>query len=570
MARCKLCNEKIELDQMVDHIGQYHKISTQVPAMYKKYVAKEAATRQKRQQAPPPQKRPRLVEYDSTSGEEDDVPPHEPPTNKKKYKPRPYGREPTTTPEPHGPLKPIYPLQDPYEGIERCDICDHQYADRMDFYMHDYVHYGRDVNRMAKKKRVHILTPDKQPVDDGERLTLLNTNLESKCLSYNAPLKVTEMVSSDLIAYHLRLIFGQVKAAFKVKVGCSRILRQIKGKGDESEAVVENGEEKLRFFLVEHDGECMLAQVASGGSVYNHSIIKIDDIYTVAEKVETGDLKAALEVGPTESGWELVTPTNLRYYVSLLDVVGGRRVTDKAMPTWLKKRQNCIVNVLPEGQANRPWDNTMCFYRCLAYHTYPEKRSQCQADPRKISQEINAIAVKMADSVDVAHRAENDQLKGDHSWQYRSVDRDEETTIPADADPAVYPAVGLNDFSSWLEMHFRLNIMIYVISDDGKTVTLRYASECTRQPNRKPLSLLYLYPHQFEPPRADNLGHYVYISDVSKLGRRFICGGCTLILTTAEHLRRHIPICLGELRGTKERFVGDMMTTEPSLLESLY
>jgi uncharacterized protein YcaQ len=100
----------------------------------------------------------------------------------------------------------------------------------------------------------------------------------------------------------------------------------------------------------------------------------------------------------------------------------------------------------------------MCFYRCLAYHIYTEKRRHCQAEPKKISKEINAIAVRMADSVDAAHRADN-VGEPHRCWEYRSVDLDEVTTIPAGANPDDYPALGLQEFSAWLEIHFKLNIL---------------------------------------------------------------------------------------------------------------
>jgi hypothetical protein len=111
---------------------------------------------------------------------------------------------------------------------------------------------------------------------------------------------------------------------------------------------------------------------------------------------------------------------------------------------------------------------------------------------------------------------------------------------------------------------------VYAASDDGQAITLRYVSEASLQTNKKPLHLLYLYPHQFQPPRRDGIGHFVYISDVAKLGKRFICGVCQMILSSAPILQRHLPICQGEIKRTKEKFVGNIMTQVTSMLEALF
>ena len=90
------------------------------------------------------------------------------------------------------------------------------------------------------------------------------------------------------------------------------------------------------------------------------------DLKQIAEKASNLATEDYLESTRPDTKWELVMPTNVRYYISYTDFVAGY-ITEN-LPDYLLNKES--VNCLHRDYANcnNVYQDKLCFFRCLAYH----------------------------------------------------------------------------------------------------------------------------------------------------------------------------------------------------------
>ena len=172
------------------------------------------------------------------------------------------------------------------------------------------------------------------------------------CDSYNFPLAVNESISPAVIAEHLNEIYEKAGSKFKVQMGVGRILRN-----------VENNE--LKYWRAEHDQHHVLLK-DSEEVVKPMKINSRRDIEEVAQKASELADEDYLKTGRPDTKWELVMPTNIRYYVSYTGFVTGV-FEGKHLPGYIYGNKN-IVALHKNPKHGKYYEDHLCFFRCLAYH----------------------------------------------------------------------------------------------------------------------------------------------------------------------------------------------------------
>ena len=149
---------------------------------------------------------------------------------------------------------------------------------------------------------------------------------------------------------HLNEIFDQASGKFKVQMGIGRILRN-----------KENGE--LKYWRAEH---CDSHLLQNQKVVQPMKVNSRSDLKQIAENASNLATEDYLQSTRPDTKWELVMPTNVRYYISYTDFVAGY-ITEN-LPDYLLNKKS--VNCLHRDYANHNnfYQDKMCFFRCLAYH----------------------------------------------------------------------------------------------------------------------------------------------------------------------------------------------------------
>ena len=90
------------------------------------------------------------------------------------------------------------------------------------------------------------------------------------------------------------------------------------------------------------------------------------DLKQIAEKTSNLATEDYLQSTRPDTKWELVMPTNVRYYISYTDFVTGY-ITEN-LPDYLlnKESVNCLYR--DYANCNGYYQDKLCFFRCLAYH----------------------------------------------------------------------------------------------------------------------------------------------------------------------------------------------------------
>ena len=145
-------------------------------------------------------------------------------------------------------------------------------------------------------------------------------------------------------------IYGQAQRKFKVQMGIGRILRK-----------KENGE--LKYWRAEH---CDSHLLQNQKIVQPMKVNSRSDLKQIAEKASNPETEDYLECTRPDTKWELVMPTNVRYYISYTDFVAGY-ITEN-LPDYSLNKES--VNCLHREYANHNnlYQDKLCFFRGLAYH----------------------------------------------------------------------------------------------------------------------------------------------------------------------------------------------------------
>ena len=153
-------------------------------------------------------------------------------------------------------------------------------------------------------------------IDDPEIKVFVQKNIEAiqkqkkrvhrACQSFNFPLK-SNNIMPGLLLTHLNEIYDQASGKFKVQMGIGRILRN-----------KENGE--LKYWRAEH---CDSHLLQNQKVVQPLKVNSRSDLKGIAEKAAYLATEDYLESTRPDTKWELVMPTNVRYYISYTDFVAG-------------------------------------------------------------------------------------------------------------------------------------------------------------------------------------------------------------------------------------------------------
>ena len=227
-----------------------------------------------------------------------------------------------------------------------CKQCEKSYVHRKDLLRHIRNKHGKEQSRSLLKRRVvddsggatkKIKLRPPSPmviIDDPEIKGFVQKNLDAiqkqkrvhrACQSFNFPLK-SNNITPGLLLTHLNEIYEQAQRKFKVQMGIGRILRN-----------KENRE--LKYWRAEH---CDSHLVQNQKVVQPLKVNSRSDLKQIAEKASNLATEDYLESTRPDTKWELVMPTNVRYYISYTDFVAGY-ITEN-LPDYLLKKEsvNCL------------------------------------------------------------------------------------------------------------------------------------------------------------------------------------------------------------------------------------
>jgi hypothetical protein len=117
-------------------------------------------------------------------------------------------------------------------------------------------------------------------------------------------------ITEAQLMHDLFKIRNTLKQSFKVKVGLSRILRHS-----------ETG--RYKFFRCQHDNHRSDQEGVGLNALHPFTITDATSIRNMAGEIVQNDIEANMLAEREDSKWELVCPTNLRYYCFVLPFPGG-------------------------------------------------------------------------------------------------------------------------------------------------------------------------------------------------------------------------------------------------------
>ena len=387
-----------------------------------------------------------------------------------------------------------------------CKQCQKSYVHRKDLLRHIRNKHGKDHPRSLLKRSVvddsggatKKLRPPSSMVipDDPEIKVFVQKNIEAiqkrkrvlrACQSFNFPLK-SNNITPGLLLTHLDEIYGQASGKFKVQMGIGRILRN-----------KEN--EELKYWRAEH---CDSHLLQNQKVVQPMKVNSRSDLKQIAEQASNLATEDYLQSTRPDTKWELVMPTNVRYYISYTDFVAGY-ITEN-LPDYLlsKESVNCLHRDYERlYQANGYYQDKLCFFRCLPYHKLKHDKYH---KLRCIRKPLNLLT---------------HQLYYDYNKEVNQHRNQEQ--------------VGLDQLLE-LEAYFKVNIEVYRCHEDSDKVDHVYKS--VDEPGRGEKLYLDLYVGEDE-------NHFSYINSMQSYSHRFQCMKCEQDFRTVINLNRHEAVCDG-------------------------
>ena len=219
------------------------------------------------------------------------------------------------------------------DSHQQCKQCEKSYVHRRDLLRDIRNKHGKQdqqkpesrsllkrsvVDEIKETKKKMKLSPPSPMVilDDPEIKSFVQKNIlaiekrkrvHRACQSFNFPLK-SNNITPGLLLTQLKEIYDQASGKFKVQMGIGRILRN-----------KENGE--LKYWRAEH---CDSHLLQNQRVVQPMKVNSRSDLKGIAEKAASLATEDYLESARPDPKWELVMPTNVRYYISYTDFVTGR------------------------------------------------------------------------------------------------------------------------------------------------------------------------------------------------------------------------------------------------------
>lgn len=160
--------------------------------------------------------------------------------------------------------------------------------------------------------------------------------------------QMTGLKNKDIIE-HVESVFKVQKTAFKLLISCSYILENI-----------ETGE--LSFYWATRNNQKLFEE--------SHFIGRLDDVKNLGDKIKHIDLKA--HVAYPNSKYVFRRMTNVVLYVTRLPNVPIGSTC--ALPPYLLNNKG-LKTLARSYQTGQPFDDDLCFFRCLALHRGANIRS---------------------------------------------------------------------------------------------------------------------------------------------------------------------------------------------------
>ena len=239
--------------------------------------------------------------------------------------------------------------------------CSFQFRTREHLYMHGYRHFR--VPRLvhfANAHKAHIL-------GDFE---FRGYEMDELHRTFNVPIQPGTLITENLIGRYLLDIRKIVNCSFKVKMGVSRILQ--------SKEPVDVPE--LKFFRTTHDAPLQknleyskrgsILDTETCGPLHPYTVTNLRSIYRTASAIQSDVENEMLDARP-DSSWQLICPTNIRFYCYLLDFAGGYHVKDASLPQHLLQ-SSVVVDPVPPSLSGQ----NACALWAIVRHFDEKRRSE--------------------------------------------------------------------------------------------------------------------------------------------------------------------------------------------------
>ena len=302
--------------------------------------------------------------------------------------------------------------------------------------------------------------------------------------TYNFP--IANNLSLNSLMEQVEYIYERSQHAFKLNISFGLILQNI-------------SDGSYRYF-VPYRNEMLF--------MFPQVINNRNDIEKLCKLLSDLDLSNYFQKAKPNSKWKPVAVVNCYYQVFKMGFPIGM---SQCLPNYITNSKSiiCFAN---NPSSNKPFEDILCFFRCLAYHQ--TKKKYCETLARQLhSQWLQYVSKK----------------------GYRS------------------SAVTLQTLPD-LETCFEININVFELSED-KTVTILYKTrEFFKSENSNTMSL-----NLFED-------HFSYISKFSSYALKFRCTLCEKLFTSKWALGRHQSTCEN---ATKLRFPGGYFESPKTVFDKL-
>ena len=202
----------------------------------------------------------------------------------------------------------------------QCKQCEKSYVHRRDLLRHIRNKHGGEpksrsllkrsvVDEIKDVKKMKLSPPSPMVIlDDPEIKSFVQKNISAiekrkrvhrACQSFNFPLK-SNNIMPGLLLTQLNEIYDQSEGKLKVQMGIGRILRNKKNR-------------ELKYWRAEH---CDSHLLQNQKVVQPMKVNSRSDLKGIAEKAASLATEDYLESARPDTKWELVMPTNVRYYIS--------------------------------------------------------------------------------------------------------------------------------------------------------------------------------------------------------------------------------------------------------------
>ena len=302
--------------------------------------------------------------------------------------------------------------------------------------------------------------------------------------TYNFP--VTDLININQLIQQIEYIFERSQNAFKVNVSFGLILQH-----------VENG--SYRYFSPHYTDSVFL---------FPQLIHSRSDVESLRNRLAELDIPNYFQKQRPDSKWKPVCVTNVLYNVFKLSFPLG---TSKPLPGYITKSKS-IISFEKNRNTKRRYDDSLCFFRCLAYHM--SRSIHCE----NLTSDLFAKWLQYVN---------NKKLKSSDVNLHRMPD---------------------------LENCFETNINVFELAED-KSVTILYKS-------------MEAYTSEISKTMNLNLfeDHLSYIVKFRSYAKKFQCRMCPRLFDQKCHVIRHEKVCQN---STKIKLPGGYFDQHKSVFDKL-